>query len=68
MTKDLGGEINPVGGGPEKLGWGYPWSPLVEGDLLIMRARRAQGVCSPALDKKRARSAGGARSRRRAVL
>jgi outer membrane protein assembly factor BamB len=35
LPKDLGGEINPVGGGPAKIGWGYAGSPLVDGDKLI---------------------------------
>lgn len=41
MMQDLGGEVNPVGGGPgskpgeAKVGWGYSWSPLIDGDLVI---------------------------------
>ncbi len=35
LPKDLAAEVNPVGGGPEKMGWGYSWSPLVDGDKLI---------------------------------
>jgi outer membrane protein assembly factor BamB len=51
MPKELGGEINPVGGGPEKMGWGYSWSPLVEGDLLICAPGGPKGLLA-ALDKK----------------
>jgi outer membrane protein assembly factor BamB len=41
MMQDLGGEVNPIGGGPgtkpgeAKLGWGYSWSPLIDGDKVI---------------------------------
>ncbi len=35
LPKDLGGEVNPVGGGPAKIGWGYAGSPLVDGDRVI---------------------------------
>jgi outer membrane protein assembly factor BamB len=35
LPTDLGAEINPIGGGPKKLGWGFTWSPIVEGDRLI---------------------------------
>jgi outer membrane protein assembly factor BamB len=35
MAKDLGGEVNPIGGGPRKFGWGYAWSPLMDEGKLI---------------------------------
>lgn len=41
MMQDLGGEVNPIGGGPgtkpgeAKVGWGYSWSPLIDGDIVI---------------------------------
>jgi len=41
MMDDLGGEVNPIGGGPgagpgeKKIGWGYSWSPLVDGEKVI---------------------------------
>jgi len=41
MMKELSGEVNPIGGGPgtkpgePKVGWGYSWSPLVDGQQLI---------------------------------
>jgi outer membrane protein assembly factor BamB len=47
----MGAEINPVGGGPEKVGWGFSWSPLVDGDSLICAPGGPQGTLA-ALDKK----------------
>ena len=35
MLDDLGGAIDPIGGGPETFGWGYCWAPLVDGENLI---------------------------------
>ena len=35
FPQELEAEVNPVGGGPKKLGWGFTWSPLVDGDRLI---------------------------------
>lgn len=41
MMEDLGGEVNPIGGGPgtkpgePKIGWGYSWAPLVDQGRLI---------------------------------
>jgi outer membrane protein assembly factor BamB len=38
LPRDLGGEVNPIGGGledPTPLGWGYASSPLVDDDRLI---------------------------------
>jgi outer membrane protein assembly factor BamB len=35
LPNDLKGQVNPIGGGPEKIGWGYAGSPLVDGDNLI---------------------------------
>lgn len=35
LPTELEAEVNPIGGGPKKLGWGFTWSPLVEGDRLI---------------------------------
>jgi outer membrane protein assembly factor BamB len=48
----LKGEINPVGGGPEKMGWGFAWSPLVDGDKLVCTPGGPQGLFA-ALDKKK---------------
>src|SRR5579871_5509687 len=33
MAKDFGGVVNPIGGGEG--GWGYCWSPLVDGEQVI---------------------------------
>jgi outer membrane protein assembly factor BamB len=51
MPKDLGGQVNPEGGGPENIGWGYTWSPLVDGDQLICTPGGPEGTVA-ALDKK----------------
>src|SRR5262245_52728563 len=54
MPRDLGGEVNPIGGGaedPTPLGWGYAWAPLVDGDQLICVPGGRQGLMA-ALDKK----------------
>jgi outer membrane protein assembly factor BamB len=54
MARDLGGEVNPIGGGaedPTPLGWGYAWAPLVDGDRLICVPGGKQGLLA-ALDKK----------------
>ncbi len=50
MVKDLGGHVDPVGGGgPE--GWGYAGSPLVDGDQVIVTPGGEKGLLA-ALDKK----------------
>lgn len=51
LPKELGGEVNDVGGGYEGLGWGYSWSPLVDGDNLILLAGGSKGLFA-AVDKK----------------
>src|SRR5262249_1472884 len=51
MLKDLGGRISTVGGGPEGMGWGFGWSPLVDGEQLICVPGGAQGLLA-ALNKK----------------
>jgi outer membrane protein assembly factor BamB len=35
LPKDLGGEVNPIGGGPEKIGWGYAGSPLIDENQVV---------------------------------
>jgi outer membrane protein assembly factor BamB len=50
----LGGEVNPIGGGleePSPLGWGYTWSPLVDGEKLICVPGGKRGLLA-ALDKR----------------
>lgn len=51
LPKDLEAEVNPIGGGPKKLGWGYTWSPLVDGDRLICVPGGPKGTVA-ALDKR----------------
>ena len=53
LPRDLGGEVNPIGGGledPTPLGWGYASAPLVDGDQLICVPGGKQGLVA-ALDK-----------------
>jgi outer membrane protein assembly factor BamB len=51
LPRDLGGVISPHGGGPEKIGWGYSESPLVDGDKLICTPGGDQGTLA-ALNKR----------------
>jgi outer membrane protein assembly factor BamB len=53
LPRELGGEVNPIGGGsedPTPLGWGYAAAPLVDGDQLICVPGGKQGLLA-ALDK-----------------
>jgi hypothetical protein len=52
MDKDLKGEVNPIGGPKNKIGWGYSWSPLVDGDKLICYPGGPKGAIA-ALDLKK---------------
>jgi outer membrane protein assembly factor BamB len=51
LPKELSAEVNPIGGGPENTGWGFAWSPLVDGDKLIITPGGPKGLVA-ALDKK----------------
>jgi outer membrane protein assembly factor BamB len=51
LPKDLGGVISSVGGGPEKIGWGYCESPLVDGQRVVSTPGGPQGTMA-ALDKE----------------
>jgi outer membrane protein assembly factor BamB len=51
LPKDLAGEVNPVGGGPPKMGWGYSACPLVDGDKLVCVPGGPKGLLA-ALNKK----------------
>lgn len=51
LAKDLNGSVNPIGGGPKDLGWGYTASPLIDGDKLIVVPGGPKGTLA-ALDKK----------------
>jgi outer membrane protein assembly factor BamB len=52
LPKELSAEVNPIGGGPENTGWGFAWSPLVDGDKLILTPGGPKGLVA-ALDKKK---------------
>lgn len=47
----LEAEVNPIGGGPKKLGWGFTWAPLVDGDRLVCLPGGPKGTVA-ALDKR----------------
>ncbi len=53
FPKELAGAVNNVFGGPdtERMGWGYTWSPLVDGDKLVCTPGGPEGLFA-ALDKK----------------
>jgi outer membrane protein assembly factor BamB len=54
MPNDLGGEVNPIGGGPKPpkgFAWGWCWSPLVDGDQLICYPGGPKGALA-ALDRQ----------------
>lgn len=50
LPKDLDARINPIGGGPKDLGWGFAFSPLVDGDRLICAVGGPKGALA-AMDK-----------------
>jgi outer membrane protein assembly factor BamB len=50
LPRELAAAVNPVGGGPAKTGWGFCWSPLVDGDKLICVPGGPRGLFA-ALDK-----------------
>lgn len=51
LPRDLEAEINPIGGGPQKLGWGFTWSPLVDGEQLVCLPGGPKGTVA-ALNKQ----------------
>ncbi len=51
LAAELDAEVNPIGGGPKKLGWGFTWSPLVDGEQLICVPGGPKGTVA-ALKKK----------------
>jgi outer membrane protein assembly factor BamB len=51
LPTELEAEINPIGGGPKKLGWGFTWSPLIDGNKLICAPGGPKGTLA-ALDKQ----------------
>lgn len=51
MPKELAAEVNPVGGGPPKLAWGFSCAPLVDGEHVIVTPGGPKGLFA-ALNKK----------------
>lgn len=51
LPKDLDGQVNPIGGGPKNLGWGFTGSPLIDGGALVIAPGGPKGTLA-ALDKK----------------
>ena len=51
LPADFDGQVNPIGGGPRNLGWGFAGSPLVDGDRLICFPGGPKGTVA-ALDRK----------------
>ena len=51
LPTELAAEVNPIGGGPKKLGWGFTGSPLVDGERLIVVPGGPQGTVA-ALNKQ----------------
>jgi outer membrane protein assembly factor BamB len=50
LPKEMNAEVNPIGGGPEKVGWGFAWAPLVDDKQLICVPGGPDGTLA-ALDK-----------------
>jgi len=51
LPKELEAQVNPIGGGPKNLGWGFTWSPIVVGEQLICLPGGPGGTVA-ALDKQ----------------
>lgn len=51
ILKDLAGEVDSIGGGQDKVGWGFTWAPLIDADHLICVPGGKDGLVA-ALDKK----------------
>lgn len=51
LPQELEAQVNPIGGGPKNLGWGFTWSPLVDGDRLVCVPGGPKGTVA-ALDKR----------------
>jgi len=54
FPKELEAQVNPIGGGPRNLGWGFTWSPLVDGEQLVCLPGGPKGTVA-ALDRKTGR-------------
>jgi hypothetical protein len=44
LPKDLDGDVDNVAGFVEKFGWGYCWSPLVDGDRVVITPGGPKGL------------------------
>src|SRR5262249_28125580 len=51
LPAKLAAQVDPIGGGIENFGWGFSWSPMVDGDNVIITPGGPQGLVA-ALDKK----------------
>ncbi|MCE9532187.1 MAG: PQQ-like beta-propeller repeat protein [Planctomycetes bacterium] len=51
LPSEFDAQVNPIGGGPKNLGWGFTCSPLVDGEQLICLTGGPKGTLT-ALDKK----------------
>lgn len=51
LPQELQAQVDPIGGGPKNLGWGFTWSPLVDGNRLICLPGGPQGAVA-ALEKQ----------------
>ncbi len=49
LPKDLDGQVNPIGGGPRNLGWGFTAAPIVDGDRVVVACGGPKGTLA-ALD------------------
>jgi outer membrane protein assembly factor BamB len=54
LPKELEAQVNPIGGGPKNLGWGFTGSPLVDGEQLVCLPGGPKGTVA-ALDRKTGR-------------
>ncbi len=54
LPQELDAQVNPIGGGPKNLGWGFTGSPLVDGERLICVPGGPKGAVA-ALDRKSGR-------------
>ena len=50
LPKDLEAQVNPIGGGPKNLGWGFAASPLADGEQLVLVPGGPKGTVA-ALDR-----------------
>ena len=51
LPAELDAQVNPIGGGPKKLGWGFTSAPLVDGEQLICVLGGPKGTVA-ALNKR----------------